>query len=167
MNHARVSMAAVAILMLSACGLTKSPADGLTFRAPDGWTGTPGIMGRFQLWTSPGDKDKQIVMLMKLPSDTKIDQSTDVASFKSFSSQDSLKDTKLLERKVMKLCNGTQSSIFMKMEGTSTNSHSEETVETVLSKAPDGTYMAMYMYPIGTAPDANVEASIYNLCPDK
>jgi hypothetical protein len=166
-RYLRIAVAgALAAATLTACGLTKSPAEGLTFTAPSGWTGTPGIMGRFQLWTGTGDASGHVLMLMKLPADTNLKADFDMDNLKDVNGSASLKDAKILARRTMTLCNGQQ-SMFMKMQGKSKNQNTEESIEAVLSKASDGTYMAMYMYPIGAATNPAAEAAIYELCPAK
>jgi hypothetical protein len=159
-----VVAAAFAVASLTACGLTKSPADGLTFKAPDGWTATPGVMGRFQLWTSGGGDSAHVLMLLKLPADTKLNSSFSVNDFKDVDGPASLKDGRVLAQRTMTLC-GSQRSMFVKMQGQTKNQKAEELVEAVLSKAADGTYMAMYMHPIAVAPNPAAEAAIYELCP--
>ena len=160
--------AAFAVATLTACGLTKSPAEGLTFKAPDGWQGTPGIMGRFQLWTARSGTETtgQVLMLMKLPVDTNLKGDFDPSNLNDVNGSASLRNAKVLAKRTMTLCN-SQQSIFMKMRGQSKNQKTEEQIEAVVSNAPDGTYMAMYMFPIGAAPDPAAEAAIYELCPAK
>jgi hypothetical protein len=153
----------LALLALTACGLTKSPAEGLNFKPPDGWQGTPGVMGRFQLWTA---NDKQMLMLLKLPADMKLTTSFDLNDFQDVNGPAALKDSKVLARRNMTMC-GNQQSMFLKMQGKSTRQNTEETIEVVLSKAADGTFMAMYMRPLGSAADPAAEAAIYELCPAK
>jgi hypothetical protein len=167
MKRMRFAAAAAAAMVLAGCGVLKSPADGLTFRAPAGWTGTPGIMGRFQLWTGgSGDKShQQVLMLMKLPADVKLDKSFDPREIET-NSATSLRDATLVSERTMKLC-GTQESMFVKMQGKSKTGSVEEAIEMVLSKAPDGTYMAMYVHPVDSDSNPEAEGAIYQLCPAK
>jgi hypothetical protein len=57
---------AVCAVLLSGCGLTSSPAEGLTFTAPSGWQSSPGIMGFAQLWT-PSSNSDEVLMLFRSP----------------------------------------------------------------------------------------------------
>lgn len=164
MKIVHVTAALGAVALLTACGLTKSPAEDINFVAPAGWQSTPGIMGRFQLWTG-GANAKQVLMLMKLPQDAKIDQSFDASDFKEMTGPTSVKDATMLEQRSMKIC-GNQPAMYMKMRGVSNGgTKTEEMIEAVLSKVSDGTFMAMHMYPVGSVPDPQAEAAIYELCP--
>jgi len=169
MKILHVVAAVSGVALLTACGLTKSPAEDINFTAPADWQSTPGIMGRFQLWTGGPATGKQVLMLMKLPQDAKIDKSFSSSDFKEMSGPASVKDATMLEQRNMTIC-GSQPAMYMKMRGVSSNSGSqktEEMVEAVISKVSDGTFMAMHMYPVGSVPDTQAEAAIYELCPKK
>ena len=121
-------------------------------------------MGRFQLWTG-GANPKQVLMLMKLPQDAKIDRSFDASDMKDLTGPTSVKDATMLEQRTMKIC-GNQPALYMKMRGVSNGqTKTEEMIEAVLSKVSDGTFMAMHMYPVGSVPDPQADAAIYELCP--
>jgi hypothetical protein len=160
--------AALAVVFLSACsGLMKSPAEGLTFQAPAGWQGTPGIMGRFQLWTAGDGKAKQVLLLMKLPGDVKLDPASFKLNDVQAANPENLRDMTIVDRRRMTLCGG-QESLYFKMHGKSGSSRTPETIETVLSRSsPDATFMSTYGYPDGSMPDKEAEAAIYELCPAK
>jgi hypothetical protein len=142
---------------LAACsGLTKSPAEGLNFKAPDGWKSTPGIMGIMQLWSS--GTGKEVLMLFHAPADWKADQALDSAN---------VKDAQVEEQRAVKIC-GDQNAQFVKMRATSTHGDGDQNVQMMTSKAVDGgTYLALYIYPIAAQPDAQAQAAIYELCPVK
>jgi hypothetical protein len=165
MKILHVAAALGAVALLTACGFMKSPAEDINFTAPTGWQSTPGIMGRFQLWTGGGAK-AQVLMLMKLPQDAKIDRSFDSSDFKEMTGPTSVKDATMLEQRTMKIC-GSQPAMYMKMRGVSNSGSqkTEEMIEAVVSRVSDGTFMAMHMYPIGSVPDPQAEAAIYELCP--
>jgi hypothetical protein len=165
MNGTRVRMttAMLATILLVACGgLTKSPADGLTFKAPSGWPTTPGIMGRFQLWTTGEGKDKQVLVLLKLPPQAKIDKSS--LDLVNGENSGGVQGAQVVSRKEMTLC-GNQPSIYVMMRGESSREKVQENLAAVFSKGTDATYMAMYVYPVGTSPNARAEAAISELCP--
>jgi hypothetical protein len=163
MRYPAAATAMLATILLVGCGgLMKSPADGLTFRAPDGWQTTPGIMGRFQLWMTGEDKDKQVLVLLKLPPQAKIDKSFNLDLVNGPNSG-GVKDVQVVSRRQMTLC-GNQPSLYLMMRGESSRNKIEENLEAVFSKATDSTYMAMYVYPVGTAPNARAEAAISELC---
>ena len=151
------AFALLGALATTACGgLTKSPAEGLTFTAPADWKATPGIMGMMQFWMSP-DK-KQALMLFRVPADFKTDQ--------AFSSAD-VKDAHIESQRTIKLC-GNMPAQYMKAIATSSRTGDDNNLEMTIAKGSDGnTLMAMYVYPIGTKPDATADAAIYQLCPAK
>jgi hypothetical protein len=165
MKIVHVAAALGAVVLLTACGLTKSPAEGINFVAPNGWQSTPGIMGRFQLWTG-GANAKQVLMLMKLPQDAKIDRTFSPSDMKDLAGPSAVKDATMLEQRTMKIC-GNQPALYMKMRGVSSGQNkTEEMIEAVVSKVSDGTFMAMHMYPVGSVPDPQADAAIYELCPN-
>jgi hypothetical protein len=165
MKIVHVAAALGAVVLLTACGLTKSPAEGINFVAPNGWQSTPGIMGRFQLWTG-GANAKQVLMLMKLPQDAKIDRTFSPSDMKDLAGPSAVKDATMLEQRTMKIC-GNQPALYMKMRGVSSGqTKTEEMIEAVVSKVSDGTFMAMHVYPVGSVPDPQADAAIYELCPN-
>jgi hypothetical protein len=159
MTNLRNGIAVLALLgalATSACGgLTKSPADGITFTAPSTWQSSPGIMGMMQFWTSP-DK-KQVLMLFKVPADFKTDQ--------AFSSAE-VKDAHIEEERSVKICGNMQAD-YTKAIATSSRTGDDNNLEMIAAKADGGVFMAMYIYPIGTKPDPTAGAAIYQLCPAK
>jgi len=159
MRILRLLIAASAVFAsfaLAACsGLTKSPADGLTFTPPAGWASSPGIMGMMQFWTST-DK-KQVLMLFKVPADFKTDQ--------AYSSAD-VKDAHVETQRTIKVCGSTEAQ-YVKAIATSSRTGDDNNLEMVTAKSGDGVLMAMYVYPIGVKPDGAAGAAIYQLCPSK
>jgi hypothetical protein len=164
MRYPAAATAMLATILLAGCGgLMKSPADGLTFRAPDAWQTTPGIMGRFQLWTTGDGKDKQLLVLLKLPAQAKLDKSFDLDLVNGENSG-GVQGVTVVSRRQMTLC-GNQPSLNVMMRGESSRNKVEENLAAVFSKTTDATYMAMYVYPVGTTPNARAEAAISELCP--
>jgi hypothetical protein len=105
-------------------------------------------------------------MLMKLPQDAKIDRSFDASDMKDFTGPATVKDATMLDQRRMTIC-GNQPALYMKMRGASNSQKTNEMIEAVVSKVSDGTFMAMHMYPVGSVPDSQAEAAIYELCPKK
>ncbi|MBV8655075.1 MAG: hypothetical protein JO160_03450, partial [Candidatus Eremiobacteraeota bacterium] len=62
----RVLSALACAVILAGCGLTSSPAEGLTFSPPAGWQSSPGIMGFMQFWRSPTNSE-EVLMLFRSP----------------------------------------------------------------------------------------------------
>ncbi|MEO6835597.1 MAG: hypothetical protein ABI231_06790, partial [Candidatus Tumulicola sp.] len=132
MKYPRFSVASLllALLALSGCGLTNSPADKLTFKAPGGWQGSPGIMGFMQFWKAPG-KNNEVLMLFKSPKP--------LATTEVFSSAN-LKDARVEAQKPITIC-GNQAAQFYKAQGTSTGG-ADSNVEMVMTNAGGTTYLA-------------------------
>ncbi|HEY1656653.1 MAG TPA: hypothetical protein VGF86_16230 [Candidatus Tumulicola sp.] len=153
MNYARFAAAPALLLalILAGCGLTSSPADNLTFKAPKGWSGSPGIMGFMQFWKAPGSDE--VLMVFRSPKPLK---TTEV-----FNSAD-LRDAKVENQKAITIC-GSQPAEFFKAQGTSKGGH-DSNIEMVMTNAGGATYMAMYVYPVGIAVNADAEAALRQLC---
>ncbi|HTX58228.1 MAG TPA: hypothetical protein VMH02_01040 [Verrucomicrobiae bacterium] len=154
-NHRLIAALAVALALCGCGNLTKSPAEGLTFKAPPDWHSSPGIMGMMQFWLSPDGK--QMLMLFKAPADWKSDE--------AFSSAD-MKDAHVEVQRAITLC-GNRPATYTKAIATSSRTNNDANAEMILSKTADGTYMALYSYPIGTRPAPAAESAIYELCPAK
>ncbi|MBV8373558.1 MAG: hypothetical protein JOY69_09875 [Candidatus Eremiobacteraeota bacterium] len=140
------------VAALTGCGFTSSPADNLTFKAPAGWQGSPGIMGFMQFWRAP-NSDDQVLMLFKSPKPL---QTRDV-----FSSAN-LRDAKVEAQKPITIC-GNQTAEYFKARGTSRNGR-DSNVEMVMTDVSGTTYFAMYLYPAGAAPNGEADAALHELC---
>lgn len=155
MTYARSSILTVlaaAAVALSGCGLTSSPADNLTFKAPGGWQGSPGIMGFMQFWKPPAGKS-EVLMLFKSP---KTLTTTEV-----FKNAD-LTDATVRAQKAITIC-GNQSAQYYKALGTSKNGN-DSNIEMVMTNANGTTYMAMYVYPVAGTANGDAEAALRELC---
>ena len=141
---------------LSGCGLTSSPADNLTFHAPAGWQGSPGIMGFMQFWKAPGN-DAEVLMLFKSPKP--MDQREVFNNAK-------LNETDVEQQQAIKIC-GSQPAEYIKARGESNSGakKTESEIEMVMTNAAGNTYFAMYVYPVGVRPNAEASASLRVLCP--
>ena len=151
-----VSVACAALLVASGCGFTSSPADNLTFKAPPGWQASPGIMGFMQFWKAPGSGD-EVLMLLRSP---KRIPTNDVMTTAN------VKDAKIESTQQVTICNG-QSAEYVKAQGTAQNlttKSSNSNLEMIISDANGTTYMAMYLYPLGAAPNAQATAALRELC---
>lgn len=137
--------------VLSGCGLTSSPADTLSFKAPKGWQAFPGIMGFMQFWKQP-DADA-VLMLFKSPKP--------ITTSEIFSNAD-LRDARVEQRQTITIC-GNQAAEYFKAQGHSKTGR-DSNIEMVMSNAGGQTYMAMYAYPVGTQSNADAEAALRELC---
>ena len=146
----------VLLFAVAGCGFTSSPADHLTFKPPAGWQGSPGMMGFMQLWKAPGNTN-QVLMLFKSPKPL---QASEV-----FNNAD-LKDARVVSMQRVTIC-GNQPAEFVKAQGTSQGvmqNPKQINVEMMMSNAGGTTYMAMYVYPVGGAPNADATAALSELC---
>ena len=146
----------LASLLLAGCGLTNSPADGLTFTAPPGWHASPGIMGFMQFWTSPSPSD-EVLMLFRSPKE--LDRSQVFESGK-------LKDAKIDRQTEIQIC-GNQPATYIKGTAESSTNNQPSTphnIEVTTTNANGTTYFAMYVYPLNARPDAQAESALHELC---
>lgn len=152
----KATFALLGVLACTACGgLTKSPADGLTFTAPADWKSSPGIMGMMQFWVS--SDSKHVLMLFRVPTDFKTDQ--------AFSSAD-VKDEHVESQRDLKLC-GDVPAQYTKAIATSSRTGDDTNLEMIVAKNADGEIITMYMYPIGATPNPTAEAALSQICPAK
>jgi len=147
---------AVSTVLVSGCGLTSSPAQGLTFAAPSGWQSSPGIMGFAQLWT-PGSNSDEVLMLFRSP--RQIDREQVFQTGK-------LKDTKIESQSEIKICGNQPATFFRGTAESSTGNHASKphNVEVTTSNADGTTYFAMYVYPLNRRPNAQAESALRELC---
>ena len=152
---ARAASLCASVLALAACGLTNSPADGLTFQAPSGWQGSPGIMGFMQFWKAPND-DKEVIMLFKSPKP--LDK-------KDVFSNAKMQDTSVQKEEEIKIC-GDQQAEFIQARGTSSSSgsSSDSNIQMVMTNAGGNTYFAMYVYPVNQQANEEASTAIRQLC---
>jgi hypothetical protein len=147
------------VALLCGCGLTSSPADGLAFRPPAGWQGSPGIMGFMQFWKPPASSD-EVLMLFRSPK--QIDPNEVLASAK-------LRDTRIERKQVIKIC-GNQPASYFVGAGTSSSNNNATTqaeMQMVMTNANGASYFAMYVYPVGTRPNGEALAALRELCPKR
>jgi hypothetical protein len=147
----------VAGVLLSACGFTSSPAEGLQFQPPAGWKSSPGIMGFMQFWRPPVD-DGEMLMLVKSPKPL---QAKDV--FSNNQMQGTLKDVTIQDVRTIQIC-GNQSATLLQAQGTSSSRQGKDQVEMIMSSTGGSTYLAMYVRPVETAANPQASAAVRQLC---
>jgi hypothetical protein len=147
----------VAAVLLSACGFTSNPAEGLQFQAPAGWKSSPGIMGFMQFWR-PATDDGELLMLVKSPKPL---QAKEV--FSNSQLHGTLKDVTIQELRTIQIC-GNQSATYLEAQGESERQGRDQ-VEMIMTSTGGNTYMAMYVRPMGSAPNAAAAAAVRQLCP--
>lgn len=151
---------AACAVALAGCGLTSSPADGLTFAAPSGWQSSPGIMGFMQFWTPGGSNSDEVLMLFRSPKE--IDQSQVFESGK-------LKNARIEQQRQIKICGNQTATFFKGSAESSTDNHPSKphNLEMTMTDAGGTTYFAMYVYPLDRQPNAQAEGALRELCVKK
>jgi hypothetical protein len=143
--------------MLSDCGFTRSPAEGLQFQAPAGWKSSPGVLGFMQLWR-PAVDDGEVLMLIKSPRPIQVKD-----AFSNSTLNGTLKDVTVRELRAIQLC-GSQPATYLAASGSSSRGGKDE-VEMVMTSNGGNTYFAMYVRPQGMTPNAAASAAVRELCP--
>lgn len=144
--------------LLAACG---SVTSGIDFQPPSGWTGTPAMFGRLQMWIkrdSAKDAVPQMLMLVKG------DASDTHADFSALPPQYD-KNLRVLHRGSTTLC-GSQPADDIVAQG-SDNHGRRSQIEMVSSVIGKNRYVAMYIRAVRAKPDAEAETAIHSLCPVK
>ncbi len=152
----RSGLIALAALVPLGCGMSASPADGLTFRAPAGWQSSPGIMGFMQFWRPPSN-DREVLMLFKSPKPLKPNE-----VFSNAQLNDAVKDVSIERRAEITIC-GRQPATYVQARGSSARG-GDERVELVLTTTGGGSYIAMYVRPLVGTPNPAAEAALRELC---
>lgn len=151
-------LAAAAVTLTGCANLTKSPAQGLTFKPPAGWTASPGIFGVTQIWVSPKTAaGTQELLLLKLPV---------VATSRDIIDQGQFQNAHIQVRRHVTIC-GNASATYVQFNATARSQHQDVEGETVMTARNGKTLVAMYIRPLGAKADPQVAASIYQLCPAK
>jgi hypothetical protein len=147
----------VAGLLLSACGFTSSPAEGLQFQPPAGWKSSPGIMGFMQFWRPPVD-DGEMLMLVKSPKPLEAKE-----VFSNSQMHGTLKDVTIQDLRTIQIC-GNQSATLLQAQGTSSSRPEKDQVEMIMSNAGGSSYFAMYVRPLGTPANPQASVAVRQLC---
>ncbi|HET9096501.1 MAG TPA: hypothetical protein VFN37_07550, partial [Candidatus Baltobacteraceae bacterium] len=96
--------------VLAGCG---SVTQGIKFAAPAGWTGTPAMFGRFQMWMKNGQQKGSTQLLMLVKGDAK-NTHGDLANLPPQYS----KNLKVLKKGTVSMCGGTQPGEQLVAQGT-------------------------------------------------
>jgi hypothetical protein len=145
----------LALLAVVGCSLAASPADGLTFKPPAGWSSSPGIMGFMQFWRPPSN-EREVLMLFKSPTPLK---PTDV--FKNSQVNSSLSNVAIERQTAITICGKQPAALFV-AHGTSKGG--DERVEMVLTNVVGSSYLAMYVRPAHGQSNPSAEAALRELC---
>ncbi|MBV9232515.1 MAG: hypothetical protein JO030_00615 [Candidatus Eremiobacteraeota bacterium] len=146
---------AVGACVQAGCSFSGSPADGLTFHAPPGWSASPGIMGFMQFWRPPSN-DHEVLMLFRSPKPLR---ASDVLSTKEL--QGTLHDMTVERRTTIQICGNQAASYF---EGRGHSAKGDEKTIMVMTNTRSVTYLALYVRPIDRAPNGAAQAAVRELC---
>lgn len=136
--------------------MTASPADGLQFRAPEGWQPSPGIMGFMQFWKSPSN-DREVLMLFKSPKPLR---PNDV--FSDARLNDTLKGATIESRVPIEIC-GHQPATLFRARGSSSQGGDEQ-VDIVITTIRGAGYLAMYVRPLNAPANPKAAAALREVC---
>jgi len=143
------------IVLLGGCSnLTKSPAQGLTFTAPAGFSSKASMLGVMQVWTTADNN--QVLMLVRLPATVNFND-----AFKSANMQ----DTKILAKRDITIC-GNLPATYMELTGTRIqgNNRHDDRADVVFLKGTADTMLSLYAYPPAQKPDAAAQSALRELC---
>jgi hypothetical protein len=155
-RKAAATVVALLAIAPSGCGLTSSPASGLTFRPPPGWRPSPSVLGFVQFWRSPAD-DRELLMLFRSPREL---QPSDI--FSDSRLQSTLQHVTVERRTTINIC-GNQPARYVEASGTS-QSGQEDRVDMVMTNTSGKSYFAMYIRPVVSPTDPMAEAALRELC---
>jgi hypothetical protein len=146
------------VFAIAGCAHSKRVSDGLTFRAPDGWTEmSQDAESDTELWHSANKSQPGILSLYRdLPA---FDAAIVVKSLVA-------KNGRLVAQRTITLC-GNQPSVYSRVVQRASNGSGTYTWEIVTSRTPSVLWDAEYMYRTESAPDPQAQAALYELCPAK
>lgn len=147
----RLSALCTACALASCAGV----ASNLAFHPPNGWSGTPSMFGRMQMWVKQGNKNQNGQFVMLVRSGLNSGNLFQTAQFGRGSATD-------VKRSTIDICNGRQAQY---VTATGVNGKQRTKLEAVLADVGDSKYMAMYARDVKTPADPQAEDAIRSLCP--
>lgn len=139
---------------IAACGgLSKDPAEGLSFRPPADWTSDIRLLG-IDVFASP--HRSEFISLSSMPSGPDLEQRLlDGATYRNPRGTDQTDIT---------ICGGKDAK-YTKAVVYFISGRRDMNLEMITRERDDDVLVADYIYPIGTRPDKKAEAAIRELCP--
>lgn len=159
--NARFRMSIVALCIAGVFAGCGSVTQGIAFQPPAGWTGTPAMFGRFQIWMKSGQSKDSNQILMLIKGDPRHMHGDLTNLPPQYSS-----NLKVVKSGTTRLCGGTQQAQELVGEGTDKNGK-RSAVEMTSDVIGADRYIAMYIHPLGVRPDPAAESAIHSLCPTK
>jgi hypothetical protein len=149
-----IAAALFASAALSGCG---SVTAGIDFKAPAGWTATPSILGRMQMWTKKSADNKDVDMVMLIRGSSTIDlKNIPQAGVGTITTE---------KQATITIC-GDRKAQFMSGIAAG-HSGQKQTMEMVSATVGQDGYMAVYIRPQAEPADTEAETAIRSLCPAK
>ncbi len=148
------SLAAVfsACLALTGCG---SVTQGINFKAPAGWTATPSILGRMQVWMKKAADNKQDEMVFLIRGET---TNVDLKTLP----QTGMGAIKAQKQAMITIC-GNHRAQYLSAIGSGHNGQ-PQAMEMVSAPVGDQRFLAMYIRPQSDPGDPAAETAIRSLC---
>lgn len=152
----------VALCIGSVLAGCSSPAQDTAFQPPVGWTSTPGMFGRMQMWmTGTSASDRQILMIVR--GDKNMNTANIRSTSSPFSGTENMQDVK---RDTITLCGNQKADHFTgKGQGRNGSSRVDEQIEGVTTTIGDSKYMVLYIRPASVQPDTQAENALRSICP--
>jgi hypothetical protein len=140
---------------MTACS---SPGSDTAFKAPAGWSSTPGLFGRFQMWISGNaQNNRQILMLIRADQNTNIEESNNFGGTRNVNN--------VHHRQIM-ICGDQHADYFTgRGESSSGSNHAPVLLEGIVTSVHNARYVAVYIRPAALPPDTQAETAIRSICP--
>lgn len=159
--NARFRLPIVALCVAFVLAACASVTQGIAFAPPSGWTGTPAMFGRFQMWMKSGQQKDTTQLLMLVKGDAKNTRG-DLTNLPAQYN----KNLKILKQEKTRMCGGTQPGEQVVAEGSDQNGKRSQ-VEMTSTVIGNDRYIAMYIRPVAIRPDPQAESALNALCPTK
>lgn len=134
-------------------GLSKDPADGLSFRPPPGWSSDIRLLG-VDVFASPGHRE--FMSLTTMPPGPDLEERLlDGATYRN---------PREVQQSDITICSGKDAELTTALVYF-ISGRKDMNLEMVTTEQPDNILVADYIYPIGSKPDKRATAAIRRLCP--
>jgi len=154
---------AVLVFVLSCAAVTacgKNPTDDLNFKAPQGWTSLPSVMG-FKVWMKNQKNDNQVLFLVDLPGKANVKLDSDISKEIGNSGYSGGNIGVVEKRSQIKIC-GDHDAEFM--EARADKNGQRMVTEIVMTKWKSDLYISFYSRTANGPSDPQAEAAIRSLC---
>lgn len=138
-----------------------SPAQDTAFAPPAGWSSTPGMFGRLQMWMTGSDSEnRQVIMVIR---GEKGMTTAELTKTPPFVRTEGMHDVK---SDTITICGSQRVAHFTgRGQSGSDSSRVEKQIEGVTTLIGDAKYAVLYIRPVSVRPDAQAEAALRSICP--